>query len=461
MPRYVRERGRSRRRKKICSTSRRCRPSAWERRVFGRIHHWQRDPFEEQTLDYGPLEGLVVNVSGAGFSRDAVTDRHGRYEIAGLPLGVSTLTVAAPHGFDSRGLQRELDLGDLRACNERNFELRYVASASGSVVDAAGRALAGIRVEAVAAELAGHRPPPYQEPAITDERGAFEFERLPPGIYVFGVNLTTPRYGRATDEPAVFLPGVAVASDATAIELRPGDRTPVGVLRLNRSLTSSRRAACAIGCHRLHHRQGKCQQPSRVEQETLRVADSPAVVAGLGQIRVHEPREEAVGPVRMRPVAGIELLHVPPDACAAVADGHLEPRHALARDVDDVLGVVKEGHGVVIAAEQQDLAVERDEPIEGRGATEGVVPRLLRVQVLGMPAPRDKARDVMVDSRTRIRAKEFDEGAVLALGPRRQRDRRPEASPAALVPARRSGFRVRSHRSGRDNWRTSSACRRL
>jgi hypothetical protein len=202
-------------------------------RVFGRIHHWQRDPFEEQTVDYGPLEGLVVNVSGAGFSRDAVTDRHGRYEIAGLPLGGSTLTVAAPHGFDSRGLQRELDLRDTRACNERNFELSYAASASGSVIDAAGRALAGIRVEAVAAELAGHRPPPYQEPAITNERGAFEFDKLPPGIYVFGVNLTQPLYGRATQGPAVFLPGVAVASDATVIELRPGDRTPVGVLRLN------------------------------------------------------------------------------------------------------------------------------------------------------------------------------------------------------------------------------------
>ena len=201
-------------------------------RVFGRAHHWQRDPFEGETVDYGPVEGLVVNVSGAGFSRDAVTDRHGRYEIAGLPLGVSTLTVDAPHGFDSRGLQRELNLGDLRACNERNFELRFVASASGSVVDADGRAIAGIRVEAVAAELAGHRPPPYQEPATTDERGAFEFDRLPPGIYVFGVNLTKPRNGRATEEPAVFLPGVGVPSGATVIELRPGDQTPVGVLRL-------------------------------------------------------------------------------------------------------------------------------------------------------------------------------------------------------------------------------------
>jgi hypothetical protein len=202
-------------------------------RVFGRIHLWQRDPFEEERVDYGPIAGLVLNVSGAGFSRDVVTDRHGRYEISGLPVGVSTLTVGAPPGFGSRGLQRELDLTDLRACNERNFELSYVAAASGRVVDAAGRALAGLRVDAVAAELAGHQPPPYQTPAITDERGAFEFVDLPPGTYVFGVNLTKPRYGRATQEAAVFLPGARVATDATVIELRPGDRMDVGVIRLD------------------------------------------------------------------------------------------------------------------------------------------------------------------------------------------------------------------------------------
>jgi Carboxypeptidase regulatory-like domain len=202
-------------------------------RVFGHIHHWQRDPFEEQTVDYGPLEGIVVNVSGAGFSRDVVTDRHGRYEITGLPVGASAVTVAAPHGFDSRGLQRELDLRDPRACSERNFELRYVAGVSGTVVDAAGRAVAGIRIDAVAAELAGHQPQPYQTPAVTDAQGAFAFDNLPPGAYVFGVNLTKQNYGQAAKAPAVYLPGTRTAAEATIIVLNPGDRKDVGALRLD------------------------------------------------------------------------------------------------------------------------------------------------------------------------------------------------------------------------------------
>jgi hypothetical protein len=202
-------------------------------RVFGSVHRWQRDPFERETVDYGPLEGLVVNVSGAGYSRDTVTDPHGRYQISGLPTGVSTLTVALPPGFDPRAGIRELDFRDPRACSERNFELTYVAGASGSVVDATGRPLAGIRVEAVAAELAGHQPPPYQSPVITDDRGTFEFEHLPPGFYVFGVNLTRATFGQPASALPIYLPGVTVASEATVIDLRPGDRAALGVISLN------------------------------------------------------------------------------------------------------------------------------------------------------------------------------------------------------------------------------------
>ena len=62
-----------------------------------------------------------------------------------------------------------------------------------------------------------------------------------------------------------------------------------------------------------------------------------------------------------------------------------------------MLGVMEEGHGIVIAAEQQDLAVEPQEPLERRVVAEGVVPRLTRDQVGGMLPPHDEARDVRVD----------------------------------------------------------------
>lgn len=202
-------------------------------RVFGRITQRHRDNYEADVIDYGPLEGVPVNVRGPGFSVDTTTDVHGRFQISGLPVSQATLSVAAPPGFDSRYLERVLEITDPRACNQRDLQLSYIAAASGLVVDRAGRPVAGIRVDAVAAELAGHRPPPYQLPVITDERGAFEFEDLPPGIYVFGVNLTAPPYGKAPDVPPVFLPGVTSTADATVVELKPGDRRPVGTIRLD------------------------------------------------------------------------------------------------------------------------------------------------------------------------------------------------------------------------------------
>jgi len=200
-------------------------------RVYGRVNESRRDPAEEIAVDYGPVEGVTVNVHGATFLRDVVTDAHGRYDVPNLPTGKVSVTVVPPFGFDMRYLERELEIRDLRACGQADFTISQVARAAGSVVDASGRPVAGVEVEAVAAELAGFDPPPFQRPVRTDHRGVFEFEDLPPGTYVFGVNLTKRPGARQSGKP-VFLPGTALAREATIIELKPGDRKETGVLRL-------------------------------------------------------------------------------------------------------------------------------------------------------------------------------------------------------------------------------------
>jgi hypothetical protein len=105
------------------------------------------------------------------------------------------------------------------------------AVAYGVVVDDTGRPLSGILVEAVAAELAGYGPDAIFDPVTTDARGWFAFDYLPPGTYVFGVNVTKGRY-KPPSGPATFLPGTAAVKDAAVVELKPGDRTDVGVLRI-------------------------------------------------------------------------------------------------------------------------------------------------------------------------------------------------------------------------------------
>lgn len=202
-------------------------------RVFGRIHEWRRDPAEETGVDYGPLQGIPVSVRGENFFKEVVTDPNGRFEIAGLPASKALLTIAPPFGFDTRHVDREFEIRDARACVEMDFTLSLIATAWGRVVDATGRPLADVSVDAVAAELAGFTPRPHQRPARTDASGMFHFDDLPPGTYVFGVHLTAYSPDRRSGTP-VFLPGTRLAREATVVELKAGDRKDVGVLRVER-----------------------------------------------------------------------------------------------------------------------------------------------------------------------------------------------------------------------------------
>ena len=192
-------------------------------RIFGRINESRRDPAEERAVDYGPVEGVTVSIHGAGFQREVVTGADGRFLVSHVPIGKVAVTVAPSFGFATRRLGGELEIKGLRGCGEANFTISPTASAFGAVVDASGRPLAGVEVEAVAAELAGFKPAAFQRPAKSDDRGVFEFTDLPPGTYVFGVNLTAVRGVRLPVKP-VFLPGTAFASDATRSDLKPGDR---------------------------------------------------------------------------------------------------------------------------------------------------------------------------------------------------------------------------------------------
>jgi hypothetical protein len=203
-----------------------------QRRIYGQIREERRHPAEDSFVDYGPVESIPVSVHAAAFARNAITGADGRYEIADLPAAKATVSIIFPFGFQPQSFEEEIDLSDVKACRQFNFLIRPVAAASGSVVDAAGRPLPGVPIDAVAAELAGFEPPRHVYPVKTDEHGVFEFNDLPPGSYVFGFNLAKETYDRPRRGAAIFMPGTSVASEATVFELKAGDRTELGTLRL-------------------------------------------------------------------------------------------------------------------------------------------------------------------------------------------------------------------------------------
>jgi hypothetical protein len=151
-------------------------------------------------------------------------------ELTGVPVGSVSISVMTPFGVHGGG-PHDFEVKDLRACVAGDFMLSAESSAHGLVVDAAGRPAPGVTVEAVAEELAGYQPKAIHQPARTDERGRFSFDRLPPGAYVFGVNITKGQY-KPPSGPATFLPGTSLAKEVAVFELKPGGTTDVGVLRL-------------------------------------------------------------------------------------------------------------------------------------------------------------------------------------------------------------------------------------
>ena len=199
-------------------------------RVYGGVNEWIHHPADEHGVDYGPLENVTVNVRGASFSRDLLTDGNGHYELDGIPLGMVSISVATPFGFHANP-DRNVEVKDLRACVAADFTIRAESAAHGIVVDVAGRPLAGVSVEAVAEELAGYQPKAIHSPATTDVKGRFSFERLPPGAYVFGINITKGLFKPPSGRPT-FHPGTAVAKEATVFNLEPGNKTDVGTIRL-------------------------------------------------------------------------------------------------------------------------------------------------------------------------------------------------------------------------------------
>lgn len=201
-------------------------------RVFGRINEWKRSPSDETGVDNGAVAGVEVILRSPAIVQSVATDADGRFEIAGLPLGKSILTIIPPFGFEPRPFEREIEITDLRACRLVDLTIQQIARVSGIVVDAVGRPLAGVEIDAISANLATFYPYRSQRSATTNSEGVFEFATLPPGEYVFGVDIAKSP-GRPSAE-GVFVPGTRRASEATVFQLKPGDRKDVGTLRLDR-----------------------------------------------------------------------------------------------------------------------------------------------------------------------------------------------------------------------------------
>lgn len=165
-----------------------------------------------------PIPGAQVYLLNTPLS--TTTDSGGRFEIPGIPTGTVTIAVQA------EGYQTESSDQELKATEIRPFPvaLHGAGTVRGRVLNnATGKPMAGATVKLLHPKL-------NREPIQTNDRGEFEFRKLPPGQQA--VKVTSDGFEEshanvlATEEPEAV--EIALTGDATltgtvmdAVEKKP------------------------------------------------------------------------------------------------------------------------------------------------------------------------------------------------------------------------------------------------
>ena len=153
-------------------------------RVFGTIQSFTPSFSSSRS----PMD-LEVRLTGNGRTL-TTTAKAGRYEFSGLAAGNYGLSVLVPDGYSTWMPTRPVEIPNRRACFESDFGLTPSGRISGWVVDARGRGVSNVEVEATDADIVLDRQNYFQTvSARSDDGGFFELRGLPPGRYIAGLNL--------------------------------------------------------------------------------------------------------------------------------------------------------------------------------------------------------------------------------------------------------------------------------
>jgi hypothetical protein len=183
-----------------------------------------------------PLSSAVVRLSAGGPPTGAgiLTGEDGRFIFSPIPAGQFTLNAERPGYFDSSyGARRPLGggvpfvLSDGQRRGDATIQMWPWASIAGTVVDELGHRVPGVPINAVR-RLPDGAPSAFGGSAVTDARGEYHIQRLPPGTYVVAascrsINVAIPA--------SMTLPPAAVSTPA------PGSGEPTVIVdAVHRSL---------------------------------------------------------------------------------------------------------------------------------------------------------------------------------------------------------------------------------
>jgi hypothetical protein len=177
-----------------------------------------------------PIANVPIHLESEVASRRTFTDSLGNYTFDGLPAGMFSVSADMPRNLGG-GEKRTVSLRN-HACSESNFIAVERAQLTGSLLDDKGAPVVTTQVVMV---RTGSSKNSDNIMAYTDERGIFTVQRLPPGDFVLGVNISEPpREGQHLSHPfpPTYFPGVPDRANARIIHVESAQQLAGFELRL-------------------------------------------------------------------------------------------------------------------------------------------------------------------------------------------------------------------------------------
>jgi Carboxypeptidase regulatory-like domain len=180
-----------------------------------------------------PAAGITVTITGGGATDSVVTDAAGAFRVESRGPGSYRVSADVPDRFYSDAPVRLVVLPDLRACANADAIFYDNGHVSGRVVDAAGRALAGLTIELGSAATASTRPDGRDRAGrktVTGRDGRYTLARLPRGRFVLSIPASPP--GMAERMPRIYYPGVETLAASPRLSLASGERASLPDFRI-------------------------------------------------------------------------------------------------------------------------------------------------------------------------------------------------------------------------------------
>ena len=199
-------------------------------RIFGTVHEYLSKLGDyENGAQYKPKSGLTIRAEAISGKFETVTDADGRFRLDRLQPGKHKVTLVLPptYGMKYSWEKNEFEAQVTQGCwgTEVDFTLQTNGRIRGRVYDAQGNPVGEqVQVSIVTSQSSRNSMDMLESrDEYTDKQGRYEFDGVPPGSYLLGINISDVP-DKDTPYSRVYYPSNSTLALANVITLVEGQK---------------------------------------------------------------------------------------------------------------------------------------------------------------------------------------------------------------------------------------------